>query len=60
MILDLFSGSRTTGIAALRHGRRFLGFDLDPDHVGIANRRIWSGKSHQNPIRPHHRHVWGH
>ena len=40
LILDPFAGSGTTGIAALREGFRFLGFELDPDYIEIAEARI--------------------
>ena len=40
LILDPFAGSGTTGIAALREGFRFLGFELDPDYIQIAEARI--------------------
>ena len=40
LILDPFAGSGTTGIAALREGFRFLGFELDPEYVEIAEARI--------------------
>jgi hypothetical protein len=40
LILDPFTGSGTTGIAALREGFRFLGFELDPEYIEIAEARI--------------------
>ena len=40
LILDPFCGSGTTGIAALREGFRFLGFELDPEYIQIAEARI--------------------
>jgi site-specific DNA-methyltransferase (adenine-specific) len=33
MVLDPFCGSATTGIAALRHGREFIGIDLERDYL---------------------------
>lgn len=32
-ILDPFCGSGTTGVSALREGRKFIGIDLDPDYL---------------------------
>jgi DNA modification methylase len=32
IILDPFAGSGTTGIVALQHGRKFVGFDLNPEY----------------------------
>ncbi len=40
LVLDPFAGSGTTGVAALRNGRRFIGFELNPDYVQIANDRL--------------------
>lgn len=39
LVVDPFVGSGTTGIAAARHGRRFVGIDLDPEYLAIAVRR---------------------
>jgi site-specific DNA-methyltransferase (adenine-specific) len=39
-ILDPFMGSGSTGIAALLEGFDFIGMDLDPDYVKIAESRI--------------------
>ena len=39
-ILDPFMGSGTTGVAALRLGRKFIGIELDPTYFDIACRRI--------------------
>lgn len=40
VILDPFMGSGTTGVVALRLGRRFIGIDMDPKMVEIARQRI--------------------
>lgn len=40
LILDPFMGSGTTGVAAVRAGRRFIGIEIDPDHFDIACERI--------------------
>ncbi|MBM0204068.1 site-specific DNA-methyltransferase [Micromonospora sp. STR1s_5] len=39
-ILDLTMGSGTTGVAAQNLGRKFIGFEMDPDHFEIAKSRI--------------------
>lgn len=39
LVVDFFSGTGTTGIAALSLGRRFLGCDTDKSAVKKANRR---------------------
>ena len=41
IVLDPFCGSGTTGAVALRHGRRFIGIDMDADYLeGIARPRL--------------------
>jgi len=40
LVLDPFAGSGTTGVGALRHGRRFLGIERDPAYVDLARRRL--------------------
>lgn len=40
LILDPFIGSGTTGLVALGLGRRFVGIELNPDYVAIAERRL--------------------
>jgi site-specific DNA-methyltransferase (adenine-specific) len=40
IILDPFMGSGSTGVAADREGFSFIGFDLSPEYVKIARRRI--------------------
>ena len=40
-VLDPFCGSGTTGVAALRHGRRFIGIDMDAHFLdSIARPRL--------------------
>ncbi len=40
VVCDPFTGSGTTGVAAVRLGRRFIGVELDSDYFEIAKRRI--------------------
>jgi DNA modification methylase len=40
VILDPFMGSGQTALAALKAGRRFVGYDNDDDYVRLADRRI--------------------
>ena len=39
-LLDLYCGSGTTGVVALRHGRSFIGIELNPEYIALARRRI--------------------
>ena len=40
LVMDPFCGSGTVGVVALRHGRRFIGLELNPAYVLMAGRRI--------------------
>jgi site-specific DNA-methyltransferase (adenine-specific) len=40
LVLDPFSGSGTTGVAALRAGCRFLGIERDAGYLDLAARRL--------------------
>jgi len=39
-VLDPFTGSGTTCVVALNHGRKFIGTELNPDYIKIATDRI--------------------
>lgn len=40
VVLDPFCGSGTTGVAAVRMGRRFIGIEIDEHYANIARERI--------------------
>jgi len=40
LVLDPFMGSGTTGVAAVKLGRRFIGIEIEPKYFDIACRRI--------------------
>jgi DNA modification methylase len=40
VVLDPFSGSGTTGVAALKLGCSYVGFEIDPQHVAASNERL--------------------
>jgi modification methylase len=40
LIVDPFFGTGTTGAAAKRLGRRFIGIEREPDYVAVAKKRI--------------------
>ncbi len=40
LVLDPFMGSGSALVAAARLGRRFVGYDLDPQYVEIARKRV--------------------
>ena len=39
-VLDPFSGSGTTGEVALKHGRNYVGLELNPEYAAISEKRI--------------------
>ena len=39
-VLDPFSGSGTTGEVALKHGRNYVGLELNPDYAALSEKRI--------------------
>lgn len=39
-VMDLFMGSGTTGVAAVKHNRNFIGLEMDPNAYNIAKDRI--------------------
>ncbi len=47
-VLDPFIGVGTTAVAAKKLGRKYVGFDVNPDYVKTANRRIREKKSTGN------------
>ena len=40
LVLDPFAGSGTVGVVALRHGRNFVGVELNTEYAEIARQRI--------------------
>ena len=40
LILDPFIGSGTTAVACKQLNRKYIGFELDPEYVNIANKRL--------------------
>ena len=40
VVLDPFSGSGTTGLAALRLGCSYIGFEIDEEQVAASNKRL--------------------
>lgn len=40
VILDPFCGSGTTGVEAVRFGRKFIGIDVSEEYLEISKRRL--------------------
>jgi site-specific DNA-methyltransferase (adenine-specific) len=45
LVLDPFMGSGTTGIAAVREGFDFVGIEMNPEYLAIAEARIEHAKA---------------
>jgi site-specific DNA-methyltransferase (adenine-specific) len=40
IVLDPFTGSSTTGLAAVKHGRKFIGIDKELDYLELSKKRF--------------------
>ncbi len=47
IVLDPFMGSGSTAIAALQAGRKYIGYDISPTYVQLAEERIARYKQHR-------------
>jgi DNA modification methylase len=50
VVLDPFSGSGTTGFAALKLGCSYIGFEVDPIQVAASNQRLESIEQNDAPL----------
>jgi len=48
VILDPFIGSGTTAVAAIKSNRHFVGYDIDPEYIKIAEKRIKEARSEKS------------
>jgi site-specific DNA-methyltransferase (adenine-specific) len=56
LVLDRFTGGGTTGVAAIRLGRRFHGYERKPEHFAIAVKRLRAAREQRRlfPEQPDH------
>ena len=40
IVLDPFFGAGTTGLVALKQNKKFIGIELNPEYIEIANKRL--------------------
>jgi len=40
VVLDPFMGSGSSAVAAIRCGRRFVGYEIDPEYLAVSNERV--------------------
>lgn len=52
-VLDPFSGSGTAGVVALRHGRNYIGVELNPDYAELSRTRITDDQPLFNTVEVH-------
>lgn len=50
VVLDLFMGSGTVGVVALRHGRSFVGIELNEAYAQMARERIMASLPVDEPL----------
>ena len=41
VVLDPFNGSGTTGAVALKHGRRYVGVEINPSYIALTHKRLF-------------------
>ena len=51
-VLDPFNGAGTTGVVALRLGRRYVGIELNPEYVALAERRLIDEQGRLGTLAP--------
>ena len=52
VVLDPFAGSGSACLAALQAGRHFVAYDINPDYVALAERRLQTWRRSQVPQGP--------
>lgn len=46
-VLDPFNGAATTGLVALKHGRKYIGCELNEDYITLSHKRLLGVASQQ-------------
>jgi DNA modification methylase len=57
LVLDPFTGSASTGVAAVLEGRQFFGVEREPDYVAISRARLghWTSVGEENQKKGVHK-----
>lgn len=50
VVLDPFMGAGTTAIVADRYNRSYIGFEINPEYIKIAERRIAKNQPRLNEL----------
>ncbi len=59
VVLDPFAGSGTSGLAALKLKRQFVGFDVSQEYVDLANKKLEQARQMKPPRRTERRRITG-
>ena len=57
IVLDPFTGSSTTGVAAYRLGRYFIGVDNNKEYLDLSKKRLEFEQRHKHPLKEEIKHV---
>jgi adenine-specific DNA-methyltransferase len=60
IVFDPFMGVASSGIAALLHGRKFIGADMVQEYINLAEKRINDLKNGKLKYRPHDKPLYDH
>jgi adenine-specific DNA-methyltransferase len=60
LVVDPFSGVATSGVAALIHGRRFIGSETSKKYVQVGIKRLKDAIAGRIRYRPHDRPIYDH
>jgi hypothetical protein len=50
LVLDCFSGVTTSGVAAIRDGRLYLGIELNPEYAALSEERLKASPVWTSPM----------
>jgi adenine-specific DNA-methyltransferase len=60
LVFDPFAGVASAGVAALAHGRRFLGCEINAEYVAIGKQRLSDTLAGHIKYRPHDKEIYDH
>jgi adenine-specific DNA-methyltransferase len=60
LVFDPFSGVASAGVAAVIHGRRFWGAEINPKYLQIGKKRLTDALSGEPTYRPHDKPIYDH
>lgn len=60
VVFDPYCGVASAGVAALHHGRRFVGCERVKGYAKIGRERLDRAKKQEEPFRPHNKPIYDH